>query len=339
MANLQFRSLGRTGVQVSPLTLGCMMFGERTSLEDSCAIIDHALDQGINFLDTADAYSRGGSEKVTGEALKRNGQRARVILATKVHFGMADNDPNARGNSRRHIIEACEASLRRLQTDTIDLYQIHRPESSIPIDETLRALDDLLRAGKVRYIGTSTFAAWQCVESLWVSKEYGLNRFVCEQPPYNLLDRRIERELLPMARTFGYGIIPWSPLAGGLLTGKYSRGNPPPADSRYRDVEKNPHLRARYVSELFDVVERLTELAARKECSISALALAWVMAQPGVTSPIIGPRTLEQLEDNLKALDVVISDEDRAAIDAIVPEGSMISPFYRADFGPHPHRV
>ncbi len=336
---MDYRSLGRTGVQVSPLTLGCMMFGGRTNLADSCTIIDRALDAGLNFLDTADAYSRGESEKVTGVALKRNGQRGRIILATKVHFGMADDDPNARGNSRRHIIESCEQSLMRLQTDTIDLYQIHRPEASIPIDETLRALDDLIRAGKVRYVGTSTFAAWQCVESLWVSKEYGLNRFVCEQPPYNLLDRRIERELLPMARTFGYGIIPWSPLAGGLLTGKYSRGNPPPSDSRYAEVEKVPHLQARYVAELFSVVEQLGAIARRKECSISALALAWVMAQPGVSSPIIGPRTLEQLEDNLAALNVTISAEDCAQIDAIVEPGSMVSPFYRADFGPHPFRV
>ncbi len=336
---MEYRSLGRTGVQVSPLTLGCMMFGGRTDLADSCAIIDRALDAGLNFLDTADAYSRGESEKVTGVALKHNGKRGRIILATKVHFGMADDDPNARGNNRRHIIESCEQSLVRLQTDTIDLYQIHRPEASIPIDETLRALDDLIRAGKVRYVGTSTFAAWQCVESLWVSKEYGLNRFVCEQPPYNLLDRRIERELLPMARTFGYGIIPWSPLAGGLLTGKYSRGNPPPSDSRYAEVEKSPHLQARYVAELFSVVEQLGAIARRKECSISALALAWVMAQPGVSSPIIGPRTLAQLEDNLAALKVTVSAEDCAEIDAIVEPGSMVSPFYRADFGPHPFRV
>ncbi len=336
---MEYRSLGRTGVQVSPLTLGCMMFGGRTDLADSCTIIDRALDAGLNFLDTADAYSRGESEKVTGIALKRNGKRGRTILATKVHFGMADDDPNASGNSRRHIIESCEQSLIRLQTDTIDLYQIHRPQASIPIDETLRALDDLIRAGKVRYVGTSTFAAWQCVESLWVSKEYGLNRFVCEQPPYNLLDRRIERELLPMARTFGYGIIPWSPLAGGLLTGKYSRGNPPPSDSRYAEVEKLPHLQARYVAELFSVVEQLGAIARRKECSISALALAWVMAQPGVSSPIIGPRTLAQLEDNLAALKVTVSAEDCAEIDAIVEPGSMVSPFYRADFGPHPFRV
>ena len=204
---MEYRSLGRTGVQVSELCLGCMMFGGKTSPEDSYAIIDRALDAGINFLDTANVYSRGRSEEVTGEALKRNGKRQSVVLATKVHGKMSDDEPNASGNSRRHIVEQCEASLRRLQTDYIDLYQIHRPQPSIPIDETLRAMDDLIRSGKVRYIGTSTFAAWQVLESLWVAKELGLNRFVCEQPPYNLLDRRIERELLPMAQTYGVGII------------------------------------------------------------------------------------------------------------------------------------
>jgi aryl-alcohol dehydrogenase-like predicted oxidoreductase len=197
---MEYRLLGRTGVKVSVLCLGCMMFGGRTTPEDSATIIDTAIDAGINFLDTANVYSRGRSEEVTGEALKRNGKRGRIVLATKVHGTMADDDPNMEGNSRRHIIQQAEASLRRLQTDYIDLYQIHRPQSDIPIDETLRALDDLIRAGKVRYAGTSTYAAWQLVDSFWLSKELGLNRFVCEQPPYNLLDRRIERELVPMAR-------------------------------------------------------------------------------------------------------------------------------------------
>src|SRR5918998_6330558 len=230
---MEYRSLGRTGAKVSPLCLGCMMFGGKTDESPSWDIIDRAIDAGINFLDTANVYSRGRSEEVTGAALKRNGKRAQIVLATKVHGKMADDDPNMEGNSRRHIIAQCEASLRRLQTDYIDLYQIHRPDSTIPIDETLRALDDLIRDGKVRYIGTSTYAAWQVVESLAVSKELGLNRFICEQPPYNLLDRRIERELLPMARTYGIGIIPWSPIAGGLLSGKYRLGQARPTGSRY----------------------------------------------------------------------------------------------------------
>ena len=335
---MDYRPLGRTGVKVSPLCLGCMMFGGRTSEEDSYAIIDRSIEAGINFLDTANVYSRGRSEEVTGAALKRNGKRQQIVLATKVHGTMADGDPNAAGNSRRHIIEQCEASLRRLQTDYIDLYQIHRPQSDIPIDETLRALDDLIRAGKVRYIGTSTFEAWQVVESLWVSKELGLNRFICEQPPYHILDRRIERGLLPMARTYGTAIIPWSPLAGGLLTGKYSRTSPPPADSRFADVANNPRLKARMTEDVFAVVEGLQPMADAKQSTMSQLALAWCVQQPGVTSPIIGPRTMEQLEDNLGALNVTITDEDRAAIDQLVPPGRMVSPFYEADFGPHQYR-
>ncbi len=335
---MEYRSLGRTGVQVSVLCLGCMMFGGRTEPEDSYAIIDRALDAGINFLDTANVYSRGRSEEVTGEALKRNGKRDKIVLATKVHGRMDDDDPNAWGNQRRHIIEQCDASLRRLQTDYIDLYQIHRPQPNIPIDETLRALDDLIRAGKVRYIGTSTFAAWQLLESVWVAKELGLNRFVCEQPPYNLLDRRIERELLPMARTYGVGIIPWSPLAGGLLTGKYRRGAPEPPDSRYTDVKDRPWMQRRKTEGVYDVVEAIEPLAEEKDCTLSQLALAWCARQPGVTSPIIGPRTMEQLEDNLGTLDVTLTDNDYEKIDELVPPGSMFAPFYEADFGPHEYR-
>lgn len=336
---MEYRSLGRTGVQVSSLCLGCMMFGGKTEEAPSMDIIDRALDAGINFLDTANVYSRGRSEEVTGAALKRNGKRQRVVLATKVHGQMADDDPNMQGNSRRHIVEQCEASLRRLQTDYLDLYQIHRPQSNIPIDETLRALDDLIRAGKVRYVGTSTYAAWQLVEALWIAKELGLNRFVCEQPPYNLLDRRIERELLPMAMTYGFGVIPWSPLAGGLLTGKYQRDAPPPVDSRFGNMADSPHLQRRWQQQMFDITEGLAPMIEAKSCTMAQLALAWCMRQPGVTSPIIGPRTMEQLEDNLGALDVEITDDDRAAIDNLIPSGQMVSPFYEADFGPHPHRV
>ena len=333
-----YRNFGRTGVKVSPLCLGCMMFGRKTEPEDSYAIIDRAIDAGINFLDTANVYTRGRSEEITGEALKRNGQRERIFLATKVHGTMSDDDPNMQGNSRRHIIEQCEASLRRLQTDRIDLYQIHRPQSDIPIDETLRALDDLVRSGKVRYIGTSTFSAWQVMEALWVSKELGLNRFVCEQTPYNLVDRRVERELLPMARTYGLAVIPWSPLAAGLLTGKYEAGKPAPADSRFGGPDKAPHTHLRLTEAYWGVIGALKEMAAEKEVPLSQLALAWVMAQPGVTCPIIGPRTMEQLEDNLKAIDVLITDDDRKKLDAICAPGRMHSPFYQADFGPHLHR-
>ena len=333
---MEYGSLGRTGVQVSKLCLGCMMFGWRTPEEESVAMIDRALDAGINFLDTANMYGLGASEEITGRALKKSGRRASVVLATKVHFRMRDDDPNAAGNSRRHIMEQCEASLRRLQTDVIDLYQIHRPQSSIPIDETLRALDDLVRQGKVRYIGTSTFGAWQVVESLWVSKELGLNRFVTEQPPYNLLDRRIERELVPMAQSYGIGLMPWSPLGAGFLTGKYVRDGPRPADARLQESQQwyNRHFRV----EAFDVLEKLRPLAERKSCTMSQFALSWCLAQPGITSPIIGPRTMDQLEDNLAALSVRLDDQDFKAVDVTVPPGRVVIEYYEADFGPHRYR-
>ncbi|HSH09520.1 MAG TPA: aldo/keto reductase [Oceanipulchritudo sp.] len=334
---MNYVDFGRTGVSVSPLCLGCMMFGARTSLDDSCRIIDRAIEAGINFFDTANVYARGESEKVTGEALKRNGKRDRIVLATKVHGPMDDDDPNAWRTSRRHIIQQCEASLKRLGTDWIDLYQLHRPRPEIAIDETLRALDDLVRAGKVRYIGSSTFAAWQVMEALWASKELGLNRFVCEQPPYNILDRRIERELLPMARTYSIATIPWSPLAGGLLTGKYRKGQERPVDSRFV-VNQFEVLQRRYTEGALDVVEKLLPIAATKGVTLSQFALAWVLQQQGITSPIIGPRTMEQLEDNLKALEIKLSAEELAMVDELVPPGQMVSPFYNAEFGPHKHR-
>lgn len=324
-----YRLFGRTGVKISPLTLGCMMFGRRTELDDSIRIIDRALEAGINVLDTANAYARGVSEQFTGEALKRNGKRDRVFLASKVHFPMNDDDPNAQGVSRRHIIAECEASLRRLQTDHLDLYQIHRPHPEVAIDETLRALDDLVRAGKVRYIGTTTFAGWQVVEALWSSERLHLNRFVSEQPPYNLLDRRIERELIPVAQTFGLAVLPWSPIAGGLLSGKYRRDEPPPVDSRY--ANPGPIQARRFTRESFDVLEPLQALAVEKGVPLSQLALAWVAQQPGITSPIIGPRTIEQLEDALKALEISFTAAELKRIDEIIPPGTHVAPFYEAD--------
>jgi aryl-alcohol dehydrogenase-like predicted oxidoreductase len=331
-----YRPFGRTGVKISPLTLGCMMFGRRTELEDSVRIIDRAIDAGINILDTANGYSRGKSEEIVGEALKRNGKRGRIFLATKVHFPMADGDPNQQGVSRRHIIEQAEASLRRLRTDYIDLYQIHRPHPEVAIDETLRALDDLVRSGKVRYVGSTTFAGWQVVEALWASKELHLNRFVSEQPPYNLLDRRIERELLPVAQTFGLAVIPWSPLAGGLLTGKYLRDQPPPDGTRYANA--GPVQAKRFTRQAFDVIEPLQAFAAERSVPLSQLALAWVVQQRGVTSPIVGPRTLEQLEDALSALEVALTPEDLQRIDTIIPPGTHVAPFYEASHGPSEYR-
>jgi len=335
---MEHRNLGRTGVKVSPICLGAMMFGGRTAPEDSYAIIDKAIDQGINFIDTANRYSLGRSEEVVGEAIKRRGRRDSLILATKVHGQMDAEDPNTQGNSRRHIIQQCEASLRRLQTDWIDLYQIHRPQSDIPIDETLRAMDDLIRDGKVRYIGSSTFGAWQLVESVYVAKQLGLNRFICEQPPYNLLDRRIERELVPMAQTYGFAIIPWSPLGGGLLTGKYQRGQPLPEGARFSD-QGRPGASRRLNDRVYDVVEGLQPLAREKGCTLSQFALAWVMQQPGVTSAIIGPRTMEQFDDNIGAQNVTFSEEELKQIDRVIRRGDSVAPFYEADFGPHQYRV
>jgi aryl-alcohol dehydrogenase-like predicted oxidoreductase len=331
---MNYVNFGRTGAKVSALTLGCMMFGGKTGLDDACRIVDRALDAGINIFDTANVYHRGRSEEVTGEALKRNGKRSRVFLCTKVHGVMDESDPNLSGNSRRHIIQQCEASLSRLKTDYLDLYQLHRPSADIAIDETLQALDDLVRAGKVRYFGTSTFAAWQIVESLWCSKELRLNRTVSEQPPYNLLDRRVERELLPMCRTYGIATLPWSPIAGGMLSGKYRVGKPIPAGTRFFDMGTNPIAASRWTDASLAVVEQLLPLAAAKAVALSQFSLAWVMQRPGVTSSIIGPRTLDQLEDNLQALKVTFSPAELETIDQIVPPGTHTSPYYETTATP-----
>ncbi len=334
---MDYRPLGRTGVQVSPLCLGCLNFGGKADAETSWRIIDRAIDAGINFLDTANVYGRGRSEEVTGEALRRNGQRDRMVLATKVHGAMEDKDPNMRGNSRRHLIAQCEASLRRLQTDYIDLYQIHRPQAEVPIDETLRALDDLVRSGKVRYIGTSSFAAWELMESLGVSRELGLNRFVTEQPAYNLLDRRIEREVIPFARTHGFAILPWSPLGGGLLTGRYQKGTPRP-EGMARFAGEDGYLDSILTPAFYERIGPFCDLAKEKGLSPAQLALAWCANQPGITSPIIGPRTLDHLEDHLRALAVTLTAEDYNALDRLFPRGGVTSPFFEGDLRPHVYR-
>ena len=337
---MEYRNLGRTGVKVSKLCLGTMMFGRRTGEQDALAIIERALGEGINFIDTADAYSAGAAERVVGRALATKSVRARTVVATKAFLPLDREDPNARGLSRRHLIAACEASLERLGTDWIDLYQLHRPQSDVPIDETLRALDDLIRAGKIRYIGTSMFAGWKIVEALWVAKELGLNRFVCEQLPYHPLDRTAEREAIPACRTFGLAVISWGPLCGGLLTGKYTRADQS-SEGRWQGGKDNfgrPATPAAY-----DVIEALVALAAEKGCTPSQLALAWNAAQPGITAPIIGPRTLEQLVDNLGAAAIELTAEDRERIDAIAPPMTVALPYYDAamavDFGPNLGRI
>lgn len=329
---MRYRSLGRTGVQVSELCLGTMNFGGSTDEAESIKIIDAAIQAGINFIDTADCYNRGQSEEVLGRALRQNGRRSSIVLATKVHVSMDETDPNACGNHRRHIIEGCHNSLRRLDTDYIDLYYVHRPSTQVPIDETLRALDDLVRSGKVRYVGSSDFAAWKIVESLWVSKEYGLDRFVCEQASYHLLDRRAERELLPMAQTYGIAVTAWSPLAGGLLTGKYKRDGSQPAQARFqRGDEPNAWVDRHFVDAAFDVIEALAAIAQEKGCTPTQFSLAWIAQQPGMLGPVLGPRTFEQFQEQLGTLDVTITDKDRDRIDRVSPPGRVIVPYYLSD--------
>ena len=340
---MEYRFLGRTGVQVSPLCLGTMTFGDRTDELEACAIVDRALDAGINFIDTANVYSRGVGEEIVGKALKRGGKRTRVVLATKVQGQMSDDDPNASGLSRRHIVDQCDASLRRLQTDYIDLYQTHVASEDVAIDETLRALDDLIRMGKVRYVGCSNIASWQVVEALWASHDLNLNRYVSVQPAYNLLDRHAERELIPMAETYGLAVLPWSPLAAGFLAGKYSRNEPYGSDTRLGNNETFSFFRElRFTGEAHDIVDLLRGMAQEKNCTPAQLALAWCVASPGVTSPVIGARTVGQLEDNLGALGVSISDEDSQRIDAAAPPGYSVVSFANwkspLRFGPHQHR-
>jgi aryl-alcohol dehydrogenase-like predicted oxidoreductase len=320
---MQYRKLGRTGARVSPLCLGTMMFGQRGNPDhqDCARIIHRALDAGINFVDTANVYSNGESEEIVGEALRD--RRDRVILATKVHMPTGDG-PNDQGNSRVHILREVERSLRRLQTDYIDLYQLHRPDPDTPIEETLRALDDLVRSGKVRYIGSSTFAAWELVESYWASDRRNLARFECEQPPYSIFVRHIEQDVLPVCQRYGSGVIPWSPLNRGWLTGKYRRGSPIAPESRaardrFIDKPDSPAGQRR-----IELVEELIPLAEELGVNLAQYALAWTLANPAVTAPIIGPRTMEQLEDNLGALDVTIPPEHLRRIDELVPPGTDV---------------
>lgn len=332
---MEYRPFGRTGLQVSPLALGCMMFGGETNQADTCSIIAGALDHGINVLDTANVYQGGRSEEFVGEALRLNGRRAQLILCSKVNGKVQPGDPNMRGSSRRHIIQQCEASLRRLQTDYLDLYQLHRPDPMTPIEESLGAMDDLVRTGKVRYVGTSNFGAWEVVEALWCADSKRLPRIACEQPPYNLLDRRIERELVAACRTFGVALMTWSPLAGGLLTGKYPNAQEIPPGTRFAAMATNPVTASRWTEASLARINALKPLALAKGLTLSRFALAWVLQQPGVSTVLVGPRTRDQFDDYLTALAIRFSDEELKEIDAIVPLGSHTSPYYEGGFKPH----
>jgi aryl-alcohol dehydrogenase-like predicted oxidoreductase len=317
---MQYRTLGKTGIKVSPYCLGAMMFGGLANADhDDCIRIIHkALDFGINFVDTADRYSTGESEEIVGKALK--GRRDKIVLATKVHGPMGD-DPNQQGNSRRWVTQAVEASLRRLQTDHIDLYQIHRPAPDTDIEETLSVLTDLMRSGKVRAIGSSTFPASEIVEAQWVAERRGLARFRTEQPPYSILNRSIESEVLPACQKYGMGAMVWSPLAKGMLTGRYRKGQPLPESLRvkvFREQMSDEHN--------LDAVERLLPIADAAGLSLTHMAMAFAVAHPGVTSAILGPRTMQQLDDLLAGADVVLGDEILDQIDAVVPPGTDAGP-------------
>jgi aryl-alcohol dehydrogenase-like predicted oxidoreductase len=329
---MEYRGLGRTGMQVSPLCLGAMMFGAwgEPDHDTSIGIIHRALDAGINFIDTADVYSQGESEVIVGKALA-GGRRDDVILATKFHgpmdvpMGQPGGDPNKRGNSRRWVVKEVENSLRRLQTDWIDLYQVHRPDPATDVEETLSALTDLQRQGKIRAFGSSTFPAHEVVEAQWTAQRRGLGRFVTEQPPYSVLVRGIEADLLPVAQRYGLGVLPWSPLAGGWLTGRYRKGQDAPQSRRAERMPARYDLSNPDNQRKLDAADALAELAEKAGLSLIHLALAFTLAHPAVTAPIIGPRTMEQLESQLGAADVTLPTEVLDRIDEIVPPGTTLA--------------
>jgi len=322
---MEYRLVGRTGIRVSPICLGTANFADPTAPEEAARIMDAAMDAGINHLDTGDSYGGGRSEEIIGDVLKRANRRDEIILTTKFNPPTGPG-PNDRGNSRRHVLKACDDSLRRLQTDYIDFYLAHRPAPEIPIDETLGALDDLVRQGKVRYIGCSTHPAWRVMEAIMVSERKGLARYVVEQPPYSLLDRRIEVELVPMCQEYGIGIMTWSPLGMGILAGRYRAGAGFPEDSR--GALRGGIYAERITDAGVAIGERFARLAEETDYSPAELALLWVKDQPGITAPIFGPRTTEQLVSVLRVLDARLSDDLRQRCDELVPPGAVVADFH-----------
>jgi aryl-alcohol dehydrogenase-like predicted oxidoreductase len=321
---MDYRLLGRTGVEVSPLCLGTMMFGEwgNQDVDASTRIIRHALDSGINFVDTADVYSAGGSEEIVGKALK--GRRDDVVLATKFFMPMG-TEPNRSGGSRKWIMQAVEGSLRRLGTDYLDLYQVHRPSPAMDVEETLGALTDLVRQGKVRYIGSSSYSGSQIVEAQVASRDRNLARFVTEQPPYSILVRGIEQDVLPTTHRHGMGTLTYSPLAGGWLSGKWRKDAAPNPASAARPSARFDMTSVANQHKL-EVVDALTQVADEAGTTVIELAIAFVINHPAVTSAIIGPRTMEQLESQLPAADVKLSPETLDRIDELVAPGVTINP-------------
>lgn len=333
----EYRILGRTGLKVSPLCLGTDNFAD-PSPEDECVrILERSVDAGINLIDTGDVYAEGEGERIIGRTLKANGRRHQVLIATKVDHGQRrvgstledytyQVGPNEYGHSRLNLIRACEASLERLQTDYIDLYQIHRPSPGLPIDEILRTLDDLVRAGKIRYVGCSTHPAWMVMESVLSSELKGYVRYVCEQPPYNLLDRRIENELIPMCQQWGLGILTWAPMAMGVLAGRYTNHVDFPKGSR-ADL-RGGFYAERVTRRGIQVGRRFSELARQQDLSPAQLAVLWCKDQPGITAPLIGPRTVKHLEELLSVLNMQLTDDLRSSCDELVPPGSVVVDFH-----------
>ena len=318
---MQYRRLGRSGLKISELVLGTMNFGNQTDKSESIKIIDAAIHAGINMLDCADVYAGGQSERVIGEALAANGKRKDVFVTSKVFLPMGDG-PNDRGNSKHHILESCENSLRRLKTDYIDIYFLHRTDFNVPQEETLAAVDLLVRQGKVRYVGCSTHPPWRVVEAMWIADKHHYPKFVCEQPPYNLLDRRIENEIVPMCQAYDLGTVTWSPLAQGVLAGRYQDADKLPAGSRGALMEIYGE---RITPQGIDVAQQLAERAQQKDCTLPQLALAWILHQPGITGAIIGPRTWDHFNDILPATDVQLDDSDLQFCDDLVPSGANVS--------------
>ncbi len=320
-----FVSLGRSGLKVSNLCLGCMNFGDTTGEADSLNILKTAHEAGVTFWDTADVYAGGRSEEILGKAFRQFGFRDQIVLATKVN-GQVGPTPNDRGLSRRHIRAALEASLRRLQTDYIDLYQMHRYDPSTPLDETLETFDTLTREGKIRYYGTSTFASWQMADAYWRAKSRNWVEPVCDQAPYNLLDRRIENDRAGFLAQAGWGVIAWSPLAGGQLTGKYGQVTPDnlPEDSR---VARNKMWRQRINRSAAEVSQAFANLSREHGLVPAQVAIAWLLSRPLVTAPIIGPRTLAQFQDLLPAADLQLPPALLTALDELVPPGTAVADF------------
>lgn len=314
---MNYRTLGRSGVKVSPVCLGTMMFGGPCNDNESIQIIHKAIDLGVNFIDTADMYVNGHSEEVVGQAIAD--RRDRVVLATKGRQKMGDG-PNDVGASRIHMMKAVNDSLKRLKTDYIDIYYTHTPDYETPIEETLRALDDMVRSGKVHYIACSNFRTWRMMEALWTSDKLGLEKFACIQPLYNIVNRDIEVELLPACKEYGIGVVSYSGLARGILTGKYKPGQPFPEGSRASRGDKRMK-EAELREDSFEVAQKITGYCEKKGVSASHFALAWILANPIMTSVIIGPKSMAQFDDNMGCLNVTVTKEDEAFINELVPPG------------------